>query len=89
MGRYEADTGERLTLQDISKQTGISSSVLSKMSDPQADYATTTRHLELICRFFGVTADGLVVFDPPIEEESTSRYRQPTPTDVKKESETG
>lgn len=58
--------GRRLSLKEVSERTGISSTVLSKMTDPKG-YVTNTRYIEALCRFFGVMPNDLFVFNPPID----------------------
>jgi DNA-binding Xre family transcriptional regulator len=62
MGRWEVQNRQRLPLDELARRTGISTQVLSKMADPVGDYATSTRHLELLCRFFKVTPSEMVLF---------------------------
>ena len=81
MGRWEIDHGKRLPMESLSKETGISPQVLSKLADPAVDYATSSRHLEALCRFFGVTMDGLVVFVTPPKQETAESAVPPDKED--------
>lgn len=58
----------KLPLEELAEATDISRQTLSKLLDPRGDYATSSRHIEALCRFFRVTPNDLIEFDPPIEQ---------------------
>ena len=62
VGRWEAENGRTLPLEELAEATGVSRPVLAKMADPKG-YVTSTRHIEELCHFFGVRPDELIVFD--------------------------
>lgn len=72
VARWEFANKKRLPLDLLAQETGISPQTLSKIADPASEYATSTRHLEALCRFFDVTLNDFVVFDPPLGENRAS-----------------
>lgn len=64
--QWEGDNRQRLSQKKIAEETGISMSVLSRMADPKG-YVTTTRNVELLCRFFGVGPGDLMEILPESE----------------------
>lgn len=61
----ENRTRQRLSMREIAEATKIAPQTLSKIADPQG-YVTNTRYLEALCRFFEVTPNEVLAFDPPI-----------------------
>ena len=60
----------RVTLDEVSKQTGIHRTTLSKIAN-QRGYNTTTDILDKLCEYFEVPLDALAQYvDSPHEENS-------------------
>jgi len=66
MVAWERENGRRLSIKKLAEETGISAPTLSKMTSPDG-YVTNTRHIESLCRFFNVTPNDLMLFEPPIQ----------------------
>lgn len=64
IGKWEMEHRKRLSFDDLGKALGISPQVLSKMADPTANYATSTRHVDVLCQYFGVEASALIAIFP-------------------------
>lgn len=67
---WEREQGRRLPVKELAEATGISRPTLSKMTDPKG-YVTNTRHIEALCRFFKVTPNDLMFFDPPLDGDES------------------
>lgn len=65
---WEFQTRRKLPLEELAEKTDMSRQTLSKLLDPRGNYATSSRHIEALCRFFCVTPNELIEFDPPIEQ---------------------
>ena len=66
MANWEREHGRRLSVKELAEGTGISSPTISKMTDPKG-YVTNSGNIEAMCRFFKVTPNELMFFDPPVE----------------------
>ncbi len=69
-GDWEHRNNQRLPLKDLAAAIGVTPSVLSKMASPEG-YNTSSKHIELLCRFFGVTPNELIELQPPIDPNGT------------------
>ena len=58
MAEKEFQEGRRITLEEVSKATGIHRTTLSKVSN-QKGYNTTTEVLDKLCEFFDVELGAL------------------------------
>jgi len=67
---YEFRCGKRLSLEELSRETGIGRSTLSKIAGRRG-YNTTTDNLDRLCSFFGCAVGDLLehVEAPPSLEE--------------------
>ncbi len=66
--------GRRVTLTELSKETGINRVTLSKMVN-QRGYSTVTDNLDQLCRFFGCKVGDIAEYIPdqeltPIDAQS-------------------
>lgn len=52
----------RITLSEVSKETGINRTTISRLADPRGGYTTSTDILEKLCRYFGCKIGDLVEF---------------------------
>jgi putative transcriptional regulator len=68
MAEKEFQEGRRITLEEISKATGVHRTTLSKVSN-QKGYNTTTEVLDKLCEFFDVE---LGILAERIKEDSES-----------------
>jgi putative transcriptional regulator len=59
--------GRRITMLELSQETGINRVTLSKMVN-QRGYSTVTDNLDKLCQFFGCTLDELAEFVPDTEQ---------------------
>jgi len=57
----KAFQGDRITLMELSEQTGISRSTLNRIANIPG-YSTTTEHLDKICSVLDCTLDELAEF---------------------------
>jgi len=64
----ELKTGRRVSLKEISQETGIHLSTLSRIANQKAAN-TTIGNLEKICLFFGCEIQDLVEFAPATTEK--------------------
>jgi len=53
--------GRRITLEEVSKETGIHRSTLSKIAN-QKGYNTTTDNLDALCRYFQCELKDIAVY---------------------------
>lgn len=67
----ERTIGRRIPLRVMSEETGISVQVLSSLTSPNREIVTNSAFLESICRYFGCTADKLIIFEPEVGEEES------------------
>ena len=58
---YEHRHGRRLTMGELSAQTGIYRTTLSRIAGPRP-FNTTTENLDALCRFFGCQIGDLVEY---------------------------
>lgn len=63
----ELRVGRRVSLKDISNETGIHLSTLSRIANQKAAN-TTIGNIEKICQFFGCQIQELVEFSPDNED---------------------
>lgn len=63
VAEYEFQKGKKLTLNEISKETGIHRVTLSKINNI-IGYSTTTDHIDEICRFFGCNVEKVMEYIP-------------------------
>ncbi|WP_369681999.1 helix-turn-helix domain-containing protein [Malonomonas rubra] len=66
---WEYDKGRHLSITELSKETGVNRSSLSRIAS-QKGYNTTTDNLNRICLFFGCKIEDLVEVIPEDEEGS-------------------
>jgi len=59
----EFELGRRITLDEISNETGIHRTTLSKIAN-QRGYNTTTRNIDNLCNFFNCSVESLVEHIP-------------------------
>ena len=62
MNEKQRKENRRITLREMSSETGISRATLSKIADPRGGYTTNTEILEKLCRYFGCKIGDLVEF---------------------------
>lgn len=63
MADYSFNSGKRLTLEELAKQTGIHRATLSKIAGPKP-CNTETDKLDALCRFFGCPLGDLAEYVP-------------------------
>lgn len=68
--------GRRITVTELSEQTGINRVTLSKMIN-QRGYSTVTDNLNRLCQFFSCSLDKLAEYvpDEPVETQSKGRKK--------------
>lgn len=66
MARWEREHGQRMYLKDVATRSGISQTVVTRMANP-GGYVTSSKHIEALCRLFGVGPEELISFRPPID----------------------
>lgn len=71
LAEKERQLGRRIPLREVAEETGVSVQVLSSLNSPNREIVTNTATLEAICRFFGCSADSLLIFDPPCGVEES------------------
>ena len=59
--------GRRVTLEEVSKATGINRTVLSRMAN-QRGYNTTTDNLDRLCAYFGCQIQDVATYVEQVEE---------------------
>ena len=65
IAEYEFTNAKRITLDFISKETGIHKVTLSRISS-QRGYNTTTDNIGKLCTFFGCTVDKVMTYVPDL-----------------------
>ena len=60
---WEIKNNEQLTLEKLSRLTGINRSTLSRMAG-SADHNTTIKNIDTLCEFFGCTVGDLMEHVP-------------------------
>lgn len=66
MADYQFKTGTRLTMEELSKSTGIHRTTLSKIAN-QRSYNTTTDNIDKLCNFFKCRIEDLMQYVEKIE----------------------
>lgn len=89
IARWETEHRLRLSFESLGQQTGISPQVLSKMSDPAREYATSSHHLELLAVYFDVEVGHLIVIDREAVERELRDAAQGRPAKEESETDTG
>ena len=54
----------KVTLLEISDQTGVNRTTLSKMQNPVYKHSTTTHAIDALCRYFNCAVGDLMVYVP-------------------------
>lgn len=62
-----AITGKRLSYDDISSETGIGASTLSRIAN-KPGYNIKAEHIEKLCQYFACTPDELMTIIPETKE---------------------
>lgn len=60
--KKEKENNCKISLQDISNETGINRTVLSKMRNHSETYSTTTNTINLLCEYFGCSVGEIIEF---------------------------
>lgn len=75
----EFNEKRRVYLREISEETGISRTTLSKIANSKGEYKTSSEIIEKLCKYFGCTTDEFMTIlpdpGPPHNEASTSKER--------------
>ena len=71
LAEKERQSGRRITLAEVSAETGISRKVLSNLTSPDREIVTNTAYVEAICRYFSCPVQELIVFYPEIEADES------------------
>lgn len=60
--KKESDKNCKISLQDISNDTGINRTVLSRMKNHNETYSTTTNTIDLLCEYFDCSVGEIIEF---------------------------
>ncbi len=60
--KKESDKNCKISLQDISNDTGINRTVLSRMKNHNETYSTTTNTINLLCEYFDCSVSEIIEF---------------------------
>jgi len=63
----EFSAGRRITLDEVSKGTGIQRTTLSRIAG-QKGYNTTTDNIDKLCRYFNCNVQALMEYVPEVVE---------------------
>jgi len=61
-----------VTLKQVAEDTGISYEVIRAMASRKKSYNATARVIEILCKYFGVTPNELLVIDDHDEPPESS-----------------
>ncbi len=54
--------GRKITMQDVSDETGVNRTSLIKMANPKYRHSTTTATIEILCDYFECSIADLMVY---------------------------
>lgn len=57
-----ARDGRKITMQDVSDETGVNRTSLAKMANPKYRHSTTTATIEILCDYFDCDISDLMVY---------------------------
>ena len=60
--KKEKENNCKVSLQDISNETGINRTVLSRMKNQSETYSTTTNTINLLCDYFDCSVGDVIEF---------------------------
>ena len=70
MAEFQFKTGNRLTFDEIAKETGIHRTTLSKIAN-QRSYNTTTDNIDRLCNFFKCRVGDLMEYVEDSQQRET------------------
>ena len=56
--------GRKITMQDVSDETGVNRTSLIKMANPKYRHSTTTATIEILCDYFECDISDLMIYTP-------------------------
>lgn len=62
IAKKEQEENRVISLQNVSDESGINRSALSKMKSPNIKYSTTTNTIEDLCRYFKCPIEDIIEF---------------------------
>lgn len=60
----ELRENRKITLQEVTENTGVNRTSLSKMQNPAMKHSTTTGAIDALCRYFDCKVEDVMVYQP-------------------------